>query len=204
MTRPPRDALRQEILAVARRRFSEIGYQATSLQTVADEVGCSKGALLYHFRSKAAIVEALVAPLLHDLDGMADRLDGVPEDRVRPHCVELGVALVIRHREALAMLGGLEGLEELADLTAWADQRTDALRALLTGPDPDPADRVAALAFERGLLAACMRLGDLDDRTLTTALLEVGARLTRLDPAGLTPVELGPADPAHRPEQRPR
>ena len=67
MTRPPRDALRREILAVSQRLFSTVGFRGTSLQMIADEVGCSKASLLYHFKSKAAILDALIAGLGDDV-----------------------------------------------------------------------------------------------------------------------------------------
>lgn len=54
----PRDgsATREQIVAVAMRRFVENGYDKTSLREIADEVGVTKAALYYHFRTKDDIV----------------------------------------------------------------------------------------------------------------------------------------------------
>jgi AcrR family transcriptional regulator len=52
---------RSRILAIAGRMFAERGYAATSLSDIATELGTSKAALYYHFRSKASIFGALVA-----------------------------------------------------------------------------------------------------------------------------------------------
>ena len=43
---------RQQILETAQRLFTELGYDATSLQMIADEMGLTKAAVYYHFRAK--------------------------------------------------------------------------------------------------------------------------------------------------------
>jgi AcrR family transcriptional regulator len=47
-----RNRTRAELIAVAERRFSADGYHATSLDTVADEAGFTKGAVYSNFNSK--------------------------------------------------------------------------------------------------------------------------------------------------------
>ena len=186
MTRPPRDALRREILVVAQRMFSTAGFRGTSLQMIADEVPCSKAALLYHFRSKAALLEALVSDLLTDLGRMHEQLLAVPADETVARTLELGVALVVRHRAALATLRGLDEVDGLHAFSeqgrAWAEE----MRLRLVGPDPGPLEQVAALTFENGLLGACLALPDLDDGVLADCLLRIGARVFALDPQQLT------------------
>lgn len=49
---------RDEIIAVAMRKFIEQGYEKTSLREIADEIGVTKAALYYHFRTKDDIVTA--------------------------------------------------------------------------------------------------------------------------------------------------
>ena len=51
---------RAAIMATARRLFAERGYNAVSIQDLADELGISKGNLSYHFKRKEQIVEALL------------------------------------------------------------------------------------------------------------------------------------------------
>lgn len=59
------EALRKRARAAAVRLFSRFGFEGTSVQAIADEVGISKQALLYHFESKeglrAAALEEIVA-----------------------------------------------------------------------------------------------------------------------------------------------
>lgn len=55
----PPASTRDRILDVALRLFTEKGFDATSLQEIADHLGFTKAALYYHFRSKEDILMAL-------------------------------------------------------------------------------------------------------------------------------------------------
>ena len=190
MSRPPRDALRQEILTAAQAQFATLGYRATSLQMVADAVGCSKAALLYHFRTKAAMLEALTADLFADLAAIYRALpDVAAPDRPR-RTLELGVALVVKHRSALAMLHGLGDEPDLAAFAQRAEEWTARLRTAMVGARPSATERAAVLAFEHGVLGAALGLQDLDDAALTDALLQLGARIFVIDPGTLAPATL--------------
>lgn len=72
------DARRREILAAAYRCFARDGFQATTMQDVAEEIGLSVGALYRYFDGKHVLVEALAAwgrrqkrDLLRDLTAAA-------------------------------------------------------------------------------------------------------------------------------------
>lgn len=51
---------RTRIQDVALRLFNEHGYEATSLREIADEIGVTKAALYYHFKTKEEIVTSLI------------------------------------------------------------------------------------------------------------------------------------------------
>lgn len=190
MPKPPRDALRREILTVAQRLFSTLGFQATSLQMIADEVSCSKAALLYHFKTKTAILDALIAGLNDELDEILRELVTPPESDRMARVLEMSVALTIRNRAALAMLRGLEELADISPAVTTVLEGTERATTLLFGPRPTAADRAAAHIFRHGVLGACLEMQDVGDDELAAALLEIGARIFRVDPATVSRVRL--------------
>lgn len=76
----PRDgsATRSRILATALRMFVEQGYDKTSLREVADEVGVTKAALYYHFKTKDDIARAALAEFGTGFDDVARWLEAQP------------------------------------------------------------------------------------------------------------------------------
>ena len=63
---------RQQILETAQRLFTEHGYDATSLQMIADEMGLTKAAVYYHFRAKSDILRAAMQPGIRRLEALLD------------------------------------------------------------------------------------------------------------------------------------
>lgn len=57
-------ASRSQILAAAARQFAARGFDATSLQQIADELGLTKQAVLHHFRTKDQLRQAVLDDIL--------------------------------------------------------------------------------------------------------------------------------------------
>jgi AcrR family transcriptional regulator len=71
---------RNAVLDTARRLFAERGFDGTSLQLIADTMGVQKANVYYYFRTKAAILEALLAGSIAAFDALlagAEKLAGV-------------------------------------------------------------------------------------------------------------------------------
>jgi AcrR family transcriptional regulator len=88
----------QQILATAAALFGERGYDAVSLEDVADRLDVTKGSLYYYFASKDELVTAAIETLGNEwtarLEGLPAGQSGTPADRlhalVREH---IGIAV---------------------------------------------------------------------------------------------------------------
>lgn len=81
---------RQKILQAAVKLAARHGFAETSFQMVADEIGLSQSAVLYHFPDKhalfAALVEAIIARNHETVNGLMDIRDGAGR-RLLKHCL---------------------------------------------------------------------------------------------------------------------
>jgi AcrR family transcriptional regulator len=96
----------QEILATAAALFGERGYDAVSLEDVADRLDVTKGSLYYYFASKDELVTAAIETLGNEwtarLEGLPAGHSGAPAERLRALVREhIGIAV----REYPAALG---------------------------------------------------------------------------------------------------
>ena len=95
---------RQQILETAQRLFTELGYDATSLQMIADEMGLTKAAVYYHFRAKSEILHATMQPEIQRLEALLDEAAAIRGRRARiDHLVDGFVDFLVRHRLYAAM-----------------------------------------------------------------------------------------------------
>jgi TetR/AcrR family transcriptional regulator len=76
--------VRRNILTVATRRFARRGFDSTSLQEIADEVGVKKPSLLHHFPSKAELLRGVLDNLFgHWTESLPRLLEAVTSGRGR-------------------------------------------------------------------------------------------------------------------------
>ncbi len=99
---------RRELLAAAARVIQNEGVAALTLDAVAREAGVSKGGLLYHFASKDALIEGMVAASLDMFD----------EDIARRHAEDAGPGGWLRAYVASTFAPDTELAPATAGLTA--------------------------------------------------------------------------------------
>src|SRR5690606_28902377 len=63
---------RSRLLDTAINLFSQHGFEGTSLQMIADELGVTKAAVYYHFKTKAEIAEAVAADAIEQFEAIVD------------------------------------------------------------------------------------------------------------------------------------
>src|SRR5438876_6371288 len=95
---------RQQILETAQRLFTEHGYDATSLQMIADEMGLTKAAVYYHFRVKSEILHEAMLPGIRRLDALLDEVAAIRGRRARiEHLVDGVVDFFVENRHLAVM-----------------------------------------------------------------------------------------------------
>ena len=170
---------RQQILQTAQRLFAERGYDATSLQMIADEMGLTKAAVYYHFRAKNDILLAAMRPGLLRLQALLDEAAAIRGRRARiEHLVDGMVDFLVQNRHYAVMAA--------TDPAARRDQRdaeSAALRqrglTLLYGDNPTGAQRLAASAVF--FIPDCLPdLVDLTDEELREALQTMVLHMLRV------------------------
>ncbi|MCA2214330.1 TetR/AcrR family transcriptional regulator [Jidongwangia harbinensis] len=171
-----RSKTRDEILSVAARQFAAAGFKGTSLQTIADEVGCSKATVLYHFDSKDAILVALIAPAGQDLAALTARLSTLDADAARDAAIEGFAELVVRYRGEVALI--FDQMLSIFDLPAfeplWPDFET--LHHAFAGWSSDPDELLLAEVMLAGISSVVLNHPDDELPTLRDAVARVARR----------------------------
>jgi len=78
---PPnaRQSTSLELRTTALEQFASVGFVGTSLQQIADAAGYSKSSVLYHFASKEALLDEVLAPAVDRLEAILERFLATPE-----------------------------------------------------------------------------------------------------------------------------
>lgn len=129
---------RARILQVALDEFAAHGFHETSVRAIAEKVGVTKAAVLYHFAGKGELLAALAEPMLRDLES-------VVEHPAPPWTVLEGLLEVwLTHRRLISM--NLHDLGMTTTAGVFHRFRNALVRAnvLVAGPEPDLARSVRA------------------------------------------------------------
>jgi AcrR family transcriptional regulator len=170
---------RQQILETAQRLFAELGYDATSLQMIADEMGLTKAAVYYHFRAKSDILYAIMQPGIRRTEALLDEAASMRGRRARiEHVVNGLVDFLVRHRHYAVMAAN----DRAAKRHQLDDEAITVQRRALTlffGDNPTGAERTAFYAVLL-LPESLPDLVDLTDEELRDALQTTMLRILRV------------------------
>ncbi len=169
------DDTRARILHAALEEFSVRGYHETSVRELADRVGVTKTAVLYHFPGKADIVTALAEPMLADFEAaLAEAAEAPDPSRA---VVEGLLGVWLTHRTLLRM--NLRDLGLTASAEVFERFRDGMLQAnaLVAGPEADFAGRVRAAQAIAMLSDPVVLFAEAPEADLRTAILDGVARL---------------------------
>ena len=173
---------RQQILETAQRLFAELGYDATSLQMIADEMGLTMAAVYYHFRAKNEILQAIMLPGIERLKALLDDAAAIRGRRARLEFLVSGFVDFLvqnRHYAVMAATDPAARRDKLDDESATLRQRG---LTLLFGDNPTGAQRIAGGATF--FIPECLPdLVDLTDEELREALQTMLLHMLRV-PSG--------------------
>ncbi|MEZ0113736.1 AcrR family transcriptional regulator [Catenulispora sp. EB89] len=175
--------MRADILDAARQLFGTKGYTVTSIADLADALGVTKGALYYHFKSKEAILSALVAEPAAEIAAIAEDAAG----RTPQELLTALIDLQAKHPAAYMALqsGDASVLQEHSQRHDFVG-KTELIILAVAGRDPSPVRviraRMAVAAVKEGTMAALVAgQGELAD-DMRVELLE--AAMATLDAGG--------------------
>jgi AcrR family transcriptional regulator len=172
---------RQQILETAQRLFTEHGYDATSLQMIADEMGLTKAAVYYHFRAKTDILHAAMQPGIQRLKALLDEAAALRGRRARIEYLVNGFVDFLIQNRHYAVMASTDPAAKRDEVNSESVTMRQRALTLLFGDNPTGAERLcfSALFF----FPECLPdLTDLTDDELREALLTTMLRMLRVPP----------------------
>lgn len=170
---------RQSVLDTAQRLFTEYGYDATSLQMIADEMGVTKAAVYYYFHTKAEILHAIAAMSFEAIDAL---LDGAVKQRSRAarsrYLIEGFVDFLVTKRHLSTLKSGDPAIHRELRSGIRLEELERRVVEVLYGPNPTPEERVSHLLV-LAVPEIIPALSDLSDDELRQALVRTCLRLQR-------------------------
>jgi AcrR family transcriptional regulator len=159
---------RQQILDTAQRLFAKLGYDATSLQMIADAMRLTKAAVYYHFRAKSEILQAIMLPGTERLEALLDEAAAIRGRRARLEFLVSGLVDFLVQNRHYAVMAATDPAARRDKLDESATLRQRGL-TLIFGDNPTGAQRLASGAVF--FIPECLPdLADLTDEELREAL----------------------------------
>ena len=127
------DARRREILAAARKLFSERGYSAVSTTELANEAGVARGLINHYFGTKRELYVEVVREMVRfRSQPVPEYVDGATPRQRLEESIERWLEMVARNREAWLAAIGAEGLGHDPEIEAVLDEaREEATQRLI-------------------------------------------------------------------------
>ncbi|WP_051639878.1 TetR/AcrR family transcriptional regulator [Cellulomonas sp. URHE0023] len=180
----PRDGsgTRATILRTAMRMFVEQGYDRTSLREIAEDVGVTKAALYYHFRTKEDIVRAGVQDFTEQLDLVVSRVEDLPPGAGRSAAFVDGLLDLLQSDGAYALRFG-QANPTVLGREGQGHGQLELLKRLmsaLAGPEPAPEAALRATLAYGALMVGALG-GPLIEITGDEEGLRTAGRAVALD-----------------------
>ncbi|MCG5432219.1 TetR/AcrR family transcriptional regulator [Mycobacterium sp. MYCO198283] len=197
---------RQRLLDVAIRLISRHGCAGTSLQMIADELGFTKAAIYYHFRTRDELLVALMQPILGQIRHAVEAAEGEPTPRAQMECMVRGYAEVVAANRSLAAVMVFDSSVRriLQMQEEWGDLIERQL-AILMQLEPDATGFLKATTLFSGLAGAATGAPpEVDLPELIEDLAMIGRRIVGLRAPRRSPQATRRVEEQRKPEPLPR
>ena len=172
---------RQAVLDTARSLFAEHGFDATSLQLIADTMGVTKANVYYYFQTKIDILEAILSTTVDELSAMLDVAETIRGKRARiEFLVDSFVdQVVVAHRTIAPMNRADPIVRRHPGISSKLDELAERGLHLAFGEHPT-LDQQAAYWMISDLAPVTRHLGKLSDSELRLILKRLCLRVVRV------------------------
>jgi AcrR family transcriptional regulator len=133
------------IARLALSRFREGGFRGTSIADLATALGVSKAAIYYHYRSKDALLQHLIDPLLDAIDACIehhtaeDHTTSATPARAVQGFLDAYLAVLVAHREVVSLTATDVAVFNHPAISPRLKAQNQQLRSLLAAPDTSVA-----------------------------------------------------------------
>ncbi len=137
----------RRIARLALARFRVGGFAGTSIADLAGALGVSKAAIYYHYRSKDALLQRLIDPLLDAIDAcIQDHPTPAASARTRRQLLDAYLAVLLAHREVVPLVTTDVAVLNHPAIGPRLRTQNQQLQSLLTAPETGVAARLRAEA----------------------------------------------------------
>jgi AcrR family transcriptional regulator len=169
---------RQRLIDVAVDLFTQHSFAGTSLQMIADEMGFTKAAIYYHFRTREELLAAVVEPIFEELSDVIAAAQAQRSVSARADHMLCGYAeLAVANRALVSVLACDPSVTTLLRQQPHWSQLITRQLALLAGDEADPGGLIKATVALAGISSA---VGPawiaVDDDDLLAHLVDTGRR----------------------------
>jgi AcrR family transcriptional regulator len=172
---------RARILTVALRLFAERGYANTSLREIAEELGVTKAALYFHYKTKEDIVSGILRDYTDGVHRLVDAYEEQAPTLAARETLLRDFAALQAHWGGDLMKLIRQNYTEVVNIPAGVEikQSHHRLIDVLAGPTPTVLDRTRAVAALATLQSAAMPFENVDEKTRRDAALVVSLEVLR-------------------------
>ncbi|MGV0743302.1 TetR/AcrR family transcriptional regulator [Mycolicibacterium sp. XJ870] len=172
------ESTRARLVDAAVTLFTKNGFAGTSLQMIADELGFTKAAIYYHFRTREQLLTAVVEPILAQLAVVVEEAEGMRGAHARADHMLCGYAeLAVHNRALVSVLAGDPSVNDALRTRPEWDAVINRQMALLADIDQGPGGMVKAAVVFSGIAgAAGPASADLAADDLYRHLIDAGRR----------------------------